>query len=180
MTPCEEEVRPEAISGMATAIASSIGELGEFTEADGLLTACIGAKKPDSPRSAAEAPDADLLKLVAPMVMRQGQEIGKSVRAGMEDEQPEVHSELDATADTHTPSHVSNTHEQFCAKRDFDDSQVTESIETPRCHGSKSTLAEVVAAAGTDLGPADTQGAWHLGPRTWNLGPGTWDLGPRT
>ena len=58
-----------------------------------------------------------------------------------------------------TPSHASNTHEQACAKRDVDDSQVTESIETPRCHGSKSTLAEVVAAAGTDLGPVDTQGA---------------------
>ena len=43
--------------------------------------------------------------------MRQGHEIGKSVRAGLEDKQPKILSVFDATADMHFPSQASNTHE---------------------------------------------------------------------
>ena len=43
--------------------------------------------------------------------MRQGHEIGKSVRAGMEDKQPKLLSVFDATADIQFPSQASNTHE---------------------------------------------------------------------
>ena len=43
--------------------------------------------------------------------MRQGHEIGKSIRAGKEDKQLKVHSMSGGTADTHFQRHASNIHE---------------------------------------------------------------------
>ena len=55
--------------------------------------------------------DTTSLNMAISNFMRQGHEIGKSIRAGKEDKQLKVHSMSGGTADTHFQRHASNIHE---------------------------------------------------------------------
>ena len=71
--------------------------------------------------------DTTSLNMAISNFMRQGHEIGQSIRAGKEDMQLKVHSMSGGTADTHFQRHASNIHEQSFRKRDVNDSSAVES-----------------------------------------------------